>query len=64
MCEKPFCVLIEIYEIKPEIKVVIHYKEGHIPFFIQYWDEKTPLDLEFRCAPCIPDYHPKTIHLY
>lgn len=47
MCEKEFCRSIEIIEIKKNIKIVIHYKEGEIPFFIQYWDDNIQIDLDF-----------------
>lgn len=39
MCLKPDCCLIEIIEIKDDIKVVIHYNCLNEPIFIQYWND-------------------------
>jgi hypothetical protein len=48
MCLNPNCKYIEIYEIKEDVKVCLHYSATNTPIFIQIWDDNLGIDTEYQ----------------
>ena len=48
MCLKTNCKYIEIWEIKDDVKVALHYDTTNKPIFIQFWDYNLGLDEDYK----------------
>lgn len=48
MCLKTNCKYIEIWEIKDDVKVALHYGTTNKPIFIQFWDYNLGIDADYK----------------
>lgn len=48
MCLLTNCKYIEIWEIKDDVKVALHYDNTNTPIFIQFWDYNLGIDADYK----------------